>query len=167
MTDKKNKEKRPDWDDYFLNIREAVSERATCDRGKTGVVVVKNKRILATGYVGSPPGAPHCDEAGHVLRKVIYEDGNTREHCVRTLHAESNAICFAARFGVKLEGATMYCKMEPCDTCANMIAASGIKRVVCEKSYHGAIRTREIFKYAGITLDVKDDTIEEYERQKV
>ena len=100
MTDKK----RPDWDRYFLDLCEAVARRATCDRGKCGCVIVKNKRIMTTGYVGAPARLPHCDEAGHDMRKVIDYNGNITQHCVRTLHAEQNAIIQAARFGIPLEG---------------------------------------------------------------
>ena len=158
---------RPSWDEYFLKIRRAVSLRATCDRGRTGVVITKNNTIIATGYVGSPPGLPHCDEVGHLMRKVTYEDGETHEHCLRTIHAEANAICHAARHGVSLLGSTLYCKMEPCDNCAKLAVAAGISRVVCEGKYHGAKMTREIFKNAGVKLEYIDDKLISYEHQKV
>ena len=104
---------RPDWDRYFLDLCESISKRATCDRGRTGCVIVKDKMIMTTGYVGSPAGLPHCDEVGHDLRKVFDEEGNVSQHCVRTLHAEQNAIIQAAKFGIPLDGATLYCKMTP------------------------------------------------------
>ncbi|MFC2134534.1 cytidine/deoxycytidylate deaminase family protein [Bacteroidota bacterium] len=167
MTEKKEEYIRPSWDEYFLKIREAVSLRATCDRGKTGVVITKNNTIIATGYVGSPPGLPHCNEAGHLMRKVTYEDGETREHCLRTIHAEANAICHAAKHGVNLDGSTLYCKMEPCDTCAKLVIAAGIKRVVCEVGYHGAKRTRDMFAKAGVKIEVINDTHEKYDRMEV
>lgn len=167
MNKSAKKHKRPDWDEYFLKIREAVSLRATCDRGKTGVVITKNNAIIATGYVGSPPGLPHCDEVGHLMRKVTYEDNTTHEHCLRTIHAEANAICHAAKFGVKLEGSTLYCKMEPCDTCAKLVIAAGIKRVVCEGRYHGAKTTQNMFKTAGIKLEYLDKKLISYGRQQV
>ena len=119
---------RPDWDEYFLGIIQEVAKRATCDRGKAGCIIVKDKRILATGYVGSPVGQPHCDESGHMMRDVVSPDGSISKHCIRTIHAEQNAICQAARFGIPLEGSTLYCKMEPCFTCAKMIVNCGIKR---------------------------------------
>ncbi|MDH5783661.1 MAG: deaminase, partial [Candidatus Bathyarchaeota archaeon] len=97
--------KRPSWDRYFLDLCEAVSKRATCDRGRSGCVIVKDKRILTTGYVGSPAGLPHCDETGHDMRKVFDDAGNVTQHCVRTLHAEQNAIIQAAKFGVSIDGA--------------------------------------------------------------
>ena len=160
-----SKSKRPSWDEYFLRIVEEVSSRATCDRGKAGCVVVKDKHILTTGYVGSPSGLPHCDDIGHMLRDVIHEDGKISKHCVRTIHAEQNAICQAAKLGISLNGATMYCKMEPCFTCAKMIVNAGIKRVVAKKRYHAGEDTRKLFKEAGVKLEVIEDEIEEYDNQ--
>jgi len=160
------KKSRPSWDEYFLGIAREVAKRATCDRGRSGCVVVRDKRILTTGYVGSPTGMPHCDDVGHMFRDVIHPDGSITKHCVRTIHAEQNAICQAARFGIALEGATLYCKMEPCFTCAKMIINAGIKRVVCEKRYHDGKDTRDLFREAGIKLDVMSDDVERYEGQK-
>lgn len=156
---------RPDWDRYFLDLCEAVSKRATCDRGKAGCVIVKDKRIMTTGYVGSPAGLPHCDEAGHDMRRVLNENGTVSQHCVRTLHAEQNAIIQAAKFGIPIKDSTLYCKMTPCRRCAMIIITSGIKRVVCEKHYHADKDTIEMFKQAKIDLVVMDNKIEEYERQ--
>lgn len=156
---------RPDWDRYFLDLCEAVARRATCDRGKSGCVIVKDKRIMTTGYVGAPAGLPHCDEVGHDMRKVFDNDGNVTQHCVRTLHAEQNAIIQAARFGIPLEGATLFCKMTPCRTCAMMIINAGIKRVVCEKRYHADADSIRMFKEAGVELDVKNNEIEQYDKQ--
>ncbi len=156
---------RPDWDRYFLDLCEAVSKRSTCDRGKTGCVIVKDKRIMTTGYAGSPMGLPHCNEVGHDMRKVIDDNGSVSQHCVRTLHAEQNAIIQAARFGIPLDGATLYCKMTPCRICAMMVINSGIKRVVCERHYHADKDTIELFKLANIELVVMSEDIEEYDRQ--
>src|SRR5512134_1482400 len=156
---------RPNWDRYFLDLCEAVSKRATCDRGKCGAVIVKDKRIMTTGYVGAPAGLLHCDEAGHDLRKVINHDDKISMHCVRTLHAEQNAIIQAARFGIPLEGATLYCKMTPCRTCAMMIINAGIKRVVSEKRYHADADTINMFKEAGIELKILNDAVEKYDKQ--
>jgi dCMP deaminase len=157
--------KRPNWDRYFLDLCEAVSKRATCNRGRSGCVIVKDKRIMTTGYVGSPAGLPHCDEAGHDMRKVFDNNDNVTQHCVRTLHAEQNAIIQAARFGIPLEGATLFCKMTPCRTCAMMIINSGIKRVVCEKHYHADKDTIEMFKQAGVELAVMNAEVEKYDGQ--
>ena len=146
-------------------MSEHVASRATCDRGRSGCVIAKENRILASGYVGSAPGLEHCDDAGHLMRKVIIEDGSTSNHCVRTIHAEQNAICQAARFGTALEGATLYCKMEPCRVCAMLIISVGIERVVCLRRYHAGADTRAMFEKAGITLNVLEDETERYENQ--
>jgi dCMP deaminase len=156
---------RPSWDDYFLELVDQVAARATCDRGKSGCVVVRDKRIICTGYVGSPSGMPHCDEVGHELRQVIDEDGTTRQHCVRTVHAEQNAICQAARYGLSIEGTTLYCSMEPCRVCALLIASVGIGRVVARRRYHAGADTRLILSAAGIPLHVAEDSIEHYDKQ--
>lgn len=152
---------RPSWDDYFLGLVHEVAQRATCDRGRSGCVIVKDKRIVATGYVGSPAGLPHCDEAGHLLKTVEDADGSRRRHCMRTIHAEQNALCQAARFGTSLEGATLYCTMEPCRACAMLIINCGIVRVVCAYRYHAADETRAMFEAAGVELvAVRDDTLD-------
>lgn len=145
---------RPNWDDYFLNIVEAVSERATCDRGKSACVITKNNRILSTGYVGSPSGLDSCDDIGHLLREVKYEDGSIKQHCVRTIHAEANAIVYAARYGVSIEGGTLYCTMVPCYNCALLVVASGIKRVVAKNEYQSSQQSKEMFAQVGIELVV-------------
>src|SRR3989344_2355826 len=95
--------KRPSWDEYFMQIAEAVGKRATCDRGRSGAIIVKDKHILATGYVGSPKGLPHCDDVGHLIKEVKHENGDITKHCLRTSHAEMNAICQAAKQGVSIE----------------------------------------------------------------
>ncbi len=153
---------RPTWDEYFMEVSRAVATRATCNRGKSGCVIAKNKQILVTGYVGSPKGLPHCDEVGHQIKKTIHEDGSISEHCVRTTHAEQNAICQAAKLGIPIDGATLYCKMTPCIVCAKMIINSGIKRVVCEKKYHAGKDSEEMFQQAGIDLNILNDEVEEY-----
>lgn len=157
--------KRPSWDRYFLDLCEAVSKRATCDRGRAGCVIVKDKRILATGYVGAPTGLPHCDDVGHDMRKVFDDAGEVTQHCVRTLHAEQNAILQVAKFGISINGATLYCKMTPCRICAMMIINAGIKRVVCEKRYHADKDTVELFKKAGVELVVINQDVEKYDTQ--
>lgn len=156
---------RISWDDYFVELMDTVAKRATCDRGRSGCIIVRDKRIVSTGYVGSPPGLPHCDEIGHLMKEVIDEDGTVRKHCVRTIHAEQNAICQAARYGISLEGTTLYCKMEPCRVCAMLIISSGIKKVVAKRKYHAAQETREMFKDGGVELVVLEDTVENYTNQ--
>jgi dCMP deaminase len=158
--------RRPTWDDYFLGILDAVRERATCNRGKSGSVIVKDNRILTTGYVGSAIGMAHCDEVGHLMHEVINEDGTRSRHCIRTVHAEQNAICQAARNGIKIEGATLYCSMTPCFTCAKIIINSGIKRVVAAKDYQKSKLSKTFFKTAGVRLDIVKEEVEQYKDAK-
>jgi dCMP deaminase len=156
---------RPSWDEYFMEVADAISKRATCDRGRSGCVIAKENQLLVTGYVGSPAGLPHCDDVGHQFKKTIHEDGTTTQHCVRTVHAEQNALCQAAKKGISIEGATLYCRMTPCRTCAMLIINCGIKRVVCEKKYHVAVESEEMFKQAGIILEYKSESVMEYDKQ--
>ena len=149
---------RPSWDQYFLNIVDSVALRASCDRGKSGCVIVKDKRILATGYVGSPSGFKNCYEVGHLLREVIYENGETKQHCMRTIHAEQNAIVNSARFGIALDGATLYCTMTPCYVCTMLIIASGIKKVIAKNKYHASQDSITLFSEAGVELVVINNT---------
>ena len=100
------------------------------------------------------------------MKEVVEEDGTSRMHCVRTIHAEQNAICQAARYGISLKGATLYCKMEPCRVCAMLIISVGITKVIAKKKYHAAQETREMFKHAGIELVVIEDKVEQYSHQK-
>ena len=156
---------RPSWDEYFMGIVKQVATRATCDRGKSGCIIVRDKQILTTGYVGSPKGVGHCDELGHQFQLVTHEDGHTSQHCIRTTHAEQNAICQAAKLGIALEGATLYCKMTPCYACAKMIINVGIRRVVCENDYHSAELSKEIFSSAGVGLEIINPAVEQYAKQ--
>jgi dCMP deaminase len=162
MEEKKEQYARPSWDEYFLNLVELVGSRGTCDRGRSGCVIAKDKRILSTGYVGSPIGTKHCDEVGHEMHTVTHEDGKGTRHCIRTSHAELNAIANAARFGVSLDGATLYCHMTPCYTCAKMIINAGIKKVVCNLDYHAGARSKEIFKEAGISYNLASTEMQTY-----
>ena len=143
-TKKVTKHKRPTWDEYFIGMADYVGTRGTCDRGRSGAILVKDKRILATGYVGSPIGIAHCDDVGHEMHTLTREDGTISRHCLRTAHAELNAVANAARFGVAIDGATLYCKMVPCYTCAKTIINAGIKRVVTMKDYH-ATHSQKLF----------------------
>lgn len=152
--EEKPKHIRPSWDEYFLQMADLIGSRGTCDRGRAGTVIVKDKRIVSTGYVGSPIGLPHCDEVGHEMHTVTQEDGTTSRHCIRTAHAEQNAINNAARIGAAIEGSTLYCKMIPCYKCAQSIINTGIVRVVALKDYHGANRTKEIFKEAKVDYEI-------------
>lgn len=158
--------KRPTWDEYFMEVSRTIAKRATCDRGRSGCVIARDKQILVTGYVGSPVGFPHCDEIGHQLKKTIHEDGTITQHCVRTVHAEQNAICQAARLGISIQGGSLYCKMTPCRTCAMLLINCGIVRVVCERRYHAGAESEEMFQQAGIQLEyVYPDEVESYNNQ--
>jgi dCMP deaminase len=156
---------RPSWDDYFMEVANTVAKRATCDRGRSGCLIVRDRQILVSGYVGSPRGLEHCDEVGHLFKTVTHEDGHTTNHCMRTVHAEQNAICQAARLGIPLDGATLYCRMTPCRTCAMLIINCGIQRVVCEKKYHAGAESEEMFRRAGLTLDYISEEILTYNNQ--
>ena len=136
---------RPSWDDYFMAIAKLIASRGTCDRLYAGAVLVKNNRIISTGYNGSPPGLAHCNEVGHLL-----EEG----HCVRTIHGEHNAILQAAVQGsTSTVGATMYTKYNPCIHCTKYVIAAGIKRVVVGKIYRNA-KAIEMLKAAGVQVDM-------------
>lgn len=160
-----NKQNRPSWDEYFLEISRTVATRATCDRGRSGCVIARDKQILVTGYVGAPTGLPHCDDAGHQMKKIVHEDGKVTQHCVRTVHAEQNAITQAAKLGISINNSTLYCKMTPCRTCAMMIINCGIKRVVCEKKYHAGDESEEMFRQAGVEIAFVDADVEKYDNQ--
>ena len=162
---KNNNYKRPPWDEYFMEIANTVSKRATCDRGRSGCVIVRDRQILVSGYVGSPVGMPHCDEVGHQFKQTIHEDGTKTQHCVRTVHAEQNAICQAAKRGIALENATLYCRMTPCRVCAMLIINCGISRVVCEKKYHNGTESEEMFRMAGVKLEFFSEEVQQYEKQ--
>lgn len=158
---------RPSWDEYFMEVARTIAKRATCDRGRSGCVIQKDNQLLVTGYVGSPRGLPHCDEVGHQFKKMLHEDGSITQHCVRTVHAEQNALCQAARRGIALDGATLYCRMTPCRTCAMLIVNCGISRVVCEFRYHaGAAESEGMFKAVGIALEYVNEEVLEYQGQK-
>ena len=163
MNENNPKHKRPSWDDYFLELADAASKRATCSRGRSGCVIVRDNQVLATGYVGSPAGLPHCDDAGHLMKKVIQENGEISEHCVRTVHAEQNAICQAAKRGVSIEGATVYQRMTPCRTCAMLWINCGIKKVFCERKYQLAEESEQLLAVAGVELEYKHNEIQPYE----
>jgi dCMP deaminase len=165
MEEKEKKYIRPSWDEYFMEIANTVAKRATCDRGRSGCVIARGKQLLVTGYVGSPNGMAHCDDVGHQMKQMVHEDGTSTNHCVRTVHAEQNAICQAAKLGIALEGSTLYCRMTPCRTCAMLIINCGIKRVVCEKKYHAGKESEEMFKLAEVSLEFMNDEVLQYKNQ--
>jgi len=125
--------KRPAWDEYFLKLAMLASERSTCPRMHCGCVFVKDRFVLATGYNGSLPGHPHCEDVGCLV---------VDNHCVRTNHAEMNALTQAAIHGVNLKGATAYITNMSCTTCAKALIAAGIKRVVVFSDFHDTLATQ-------------------------
>jgi dCMP deaminase len=143
---------RPDWDEYFCELVKTVGRRGNCDRGRSGAVIVVNRRIVATGYVGAPAGLPICDDIGHLIKISYDERGGQHEHCVRTTHAEANAIAQAARYGTPIDGGTIYCTMTPCLDCTKLLINSGIMRVVALKHYHAEHDSVEFLAAAGVSI---------------
>ncbi len=146
---------RPDWDSYFMAITILVSKRSTCIRRSVGAVIVKDKRILATGYNGAPSGITHCSEVGCLRDQLNVPSGEKHELC-RGIHAEQNAIIQAAFHGVSIKGATLYCTNQPCSICAKMIINSGIKNIFYQEGYADSM-SRQMLKDADVDL-IKLDT---------
>ncbi len=134
---------RPTWDEYFMKLAMLASERATCPRMHCGCVLVKEREVISTGYNGSIPGDVHCEDAGCLV---------VDNHCVRTNHAEMNAIVQAARKGHTIDGATAYVTNMPCTTCAKALVAAGVKRVVVFSDYHSTLAT-DFFATAKVKID--------------
>jgi dCMP deaminase len=140
--------KRPSWDEYFMDIVDLVSKRSTCLRRKVGAVLVREKRILASGYNGPPTGITHCAEVGCLRDKLKIPSGERHELC-RGLHAEQNAIIQAALHGVTTKNATIYCTNHPCIICSKMIINSGISKIVYREDYRDQL-AEEMLEEAGI-----------------
>ncbi len=144
---------RVSWNQYFMNIATEVAKRATCNRKSVGAVIVRNKTILSTGYNGSPRGLPHCDDpgVGHELK-----DMGGRQSCVRTVHAEANAIAQAARTGSAIEGGILYTTASPCYDCLKLIINAGITKVICKEFYDSRYgmsdQMEKLAQAAGIEL---------------
>lgn len=154
--------KRLAWDEYFLEICAAVALRATCDRGRSGALLTLNNHIICSGYAGAPAGFPHCDVAGHLLQQVRHPDGHVSEHCVRTVHAEQNALIQALSLGVAVKGATVYCSMTPCRSCALLLISAGIRRVVCRKIYQESSTSLELFQQVGVEVVHCEPVVADY-----
>jgi dCMP deaminase len=135
-------ETRVGWHEYFMSIAHQVGTRSTCDRKHVGALIVRDKTILSTGYNGSLRGAPHCDEVGHDLEN---------DHCIRTVHAEANAIAQAAKHGVALDDSELYVTASPCLTCFKLVANAGIKAVYYREFYRDE-RITEYAKQTGTAL---------------
>jgi len=134
---------RPEWDQYFLKLAMLASERATCPRMHCGCVLVKDKNVISTGYNGSIPGDDHCEDVGCLM---------VDNHCVRTVHAEMNALIQAAKYGHAVGSTTAYITNMPCTTCAKALITAGIKRVVIFSEFHDTLAT-EFFAKASVQID--------------
>lgn len=141
---------RLSWDDYFMDITRLVSKRSTCLRRHVGAVIVRDKRMLATGYNGAPRGIAHCEETGCLREKLGIPSGQQQELC-RGIHAEQNAIIQAAVSGVSIEDSQIYSVTQPCVVCAKMIINSGIRKVIYQDSYPDEL-SKQMFDEAGIEL---------------
>ncbi|MFA5231560.1 MAG: cytidine/deoxycytidylate deaminase family protein [Candidatus Omnitrophota bacterium] len=126
--------RRPSWDEYFLEMASLVAKRSTCLRRSVGAVIVKEKRILATGYNGAPSGLKHCVEIGCIRQKLKIPSGERHELC-RALHAEQNALIQACLHGISVKGGTLYATTQPCVICAKMLINAGIKEIVISEGY--------------------------------
>lgn len=141
---------RPSWDEYFLEIIELIKQRSTCLRRQVGAIIVKDKRILATGYNGAPKNCSHCLDIGCLREELNIPSGERHELC-RAAHAEQNAIAQAAEYGISVKGATMYVTHQPCVMCAKIIINAGIKRIVYSGDYPDKLSLK-LLNEAGIEL---------------
>ena len=141
---------RPSWEEYFMNITSLVARRTTCTRRGVGAIIVKDKRILSTGYNGAPSGIRHCFEVGCMREQLNVPSGERHELC-RGIHAEQNAIIQAAYHGVSVKGATLYCTNQPCSICAKMIINAGLKKICYQSGYADPL-SRELLQEAGIQI---------------
>ena len=149
------KDGRPTWDEYFMQMAELTAQRSTCLRRHVGAVIVKDKHIVATGYNGAPRGIAHCDEKGGCLRQKMGVPSGQRHELCRALHAEQNAIIQAATLGQSIENATIYITHQPCVICAKMIINAGIKRIVVKEGYPDELSV-EILDEAGLKIVMLD-----------
>ena len=146
---KKPKDQRPCWDEYFMSIAEDVSRRSNCSRRSVGAIIMKENHILSAGYNGTPRGVRNCCEGGCPRCSGSVKSGTHLDEC-RCSHAEQNAICQAACYGVAINGATMYVTISPCLTCAKLIINAGIKEVVYGGDYAFLDAVKAMFKEAGV-----------------
>lgn len=146
---------RPDWDEYFMEIAEVIKKRSTCLRRQVGAVIVKDKRILATGYNGVPSGIEHCAERGCLRDRLGVPSGERHELC-RGIHAEQNAIVQAAYLGVSIDNSTLYCTNQPCILCAKMLINAGVKRIVVRDGYPDEAAA-EMLEEADLHIELLQD----------
>lgn len=145
-------DQRPSWDEYFMTLASEVATRTTCLRRGVGAVVVKDRRILATGYNGVPTGLAHCSETGCLRQQLGVPSGQRHEIC-RGLHAEQNAIIQAARYGTNIAGSSIYITTQPCVVCAKMIINAGIEEIVYKDPYDDEL-SLSMLKESGIKMRV-------------
>jgi dCMP deaminase len=145
---------RPSWDTYFMDIAELVAKRSTCTRRSVGAVIVKDKRVLSTGYNGAPSGITHCHEVGCLREQMNVPSGERHELC-RGIHAEQNAIIQAALHGVSINGAMLFCTNLPCSICAKMIINAGISEIIYLSGYADEM-SLEMLNEAGIQVNKFD-----------
>ena len=148
--------RRPSWDEYFMDMAVLTAKRSTCLRRQVGAVIVKDKHIIATGYNGAPRGVPHCDEKGGCLRQQLNVPSGERHELCRALHAEQNAIIQAATLGQSIEGGMIYVTNQPCVICAKMIINAGIRRIVVKEGYPDELAV-EILREAGLSIVMLED----------
>jgi dCMP deaminase len=141
---------RPSNDEYFMEMAQLVSSRSTCLRRRVGAVIVKEKRVLSTGYNGSPKGTKHCEELGCIRVQMNVPSGTRHELC-RGVHAEQNAVTQAAYFGVSVDGATIYTTTYPCSMCAKILINAGIREIVYSEGYSDDL-SKELLGEAGIKI---------------
>jgi len=149
----RKKGERPSWDEYFMHIASVVAQRSTCLRRHVGAVLVLEKRILATGYNGAPVGLQHCAVVGCLREKYNVPSGERHELC-RGLHAEENALLQAARYGIRIEGATLYSTHVPCSMCTKMIINCAVRRIVAASDYPDELASKMLSE-TGIELTIQ------------
>ena len=151
---------RPSWHEYFMQITELVSTRATCLRRKVGAIIVRDRRILSTGYNGPPQNIIHCDERGGCLRDKLKIPSGQRMELSRAIHAEQNAIIQAAKVGISIQGSTLYVTTHPCFTCAKMLINAGVKEIIYKDGYPDEF-AKEILEEAGVKVVKFDELVKE------
>lgn len=154
---------RPGWDEYFIEMAKLTQKRSTCIRRQVGAVIVKDNRVMATGYNGAPAGITHCEDRGGCLRQKLNVPSGERHELCMALHAEQNAIVQAAHLGQSIAGGTIYVTHQPCVICAKMIINAGIKRIVVEQGYPDKL-AREILDESGLEIEMIDDILERGEK---
>ncbi len=150
-------DKRPSWDEYFMQMAELVATRSTCLRRHVGAVIVQDKHVVSTGYNGAPRGVAHCQELGGCLRQKLGVPSGERHELCRALHAEQNAIIQAATLAQSIEGATIYVTHQPCVICAKMIINAGIEKIIVKEGYPDQMAV-DMLAEAGLKIVMLEDS---------